>query len=45
MLHHWNLTKNKIEKWLDRKIHEFVEQENENLCLSKEDLLNRYLYI
>jgi len=24
MSHHWNPTKNEIEDWLDRKIHEFT---------------------
>jgi len=27
MSHHWNPTKKEIEKWLDRKIHEFATQE------------------
>lgn len=44
MSRHWNLTKKEIEKCLEQKIHEFVEQENKNLHLSKEDWLNRYLY-
>jgi len=45
MSHHWNPTKKEIEKWLDQKIHELAAQENRNLCLSKEEWLNRYLYI
>lgn len=44
MSHHLNPTKKKIKKWLDRKVHKFVAQENRNLCLLKEDWLNRYLY-
>ena len=44
MSHHWNLTKKEIERWLDQKIHEFMIHENRNLCLSKEDWLDRYLY-
>jgi len=43
--HHRNLTKKEIEKWLDRKIHEFTVQENKNPRLKKEQWLNRYLYI
>lgn len=45
MFHRWNSTKKEIEKWLDQEIHEFVPQENRNLHLSKEDWLNRYMYI
>lgn len=45
MSHHWNMTKKEIEKWLDQKIHEFMAQENWNLFLSKEEWLNKYLYI
>jgi len=37
-------TKKEIEKWIDRKLHEFAAQENRNLCLSKEEWLQRYLY-
>ena len=44
MRNKWILTKKEIEKWLDRKIHEFVAQEIRNPHLSKEDWLNRYLY-
>ena len=40
MSHHWYL----IEKWLDRKIHEFTVQEKINPCLTKEQWLDRYLY-
>lgn len=45
MSHHWNPTKNEIEGWVDRKIHEFVVQENRNLRLLKENWLDYYLYI
>jgi len=45
MLHKWNATKKEIEEWLDKKIHEFAMQENENLRLMKELWLDRYLYI
>ena len=41
----WNLTKKEIEDWLDRKIDEFVVQENKNLWLSKEKWLEFYLCI
>ena len=41
---HWNLTKKEIEGWLDRKIHEFIAQENRNPRVSKEQWLERYLY-
>jgi len=44
MSHHWNPTKKEIEKWLDKKIHEFIAQENKNPCLSKEEWLKKYLY-
>ena len=44
MSHHWNQTKKEIEKWLDQKIQEFMAQEKRNPRLSKEDLLNIYLY-
>ena len=44
MLYHWNPTKKGIEDWLDRKIHEFMAQENTNLRLSKEEWLDYYLY-
>jgi len=43
--HHWNPTKKEIEKWLDKKNHKFMMQENRNPCLSKEEWLNKYLYI
>jgi len=36
MSHHWDPNKKEIEEWLDRKIHEFIAQENINLCLMKE---------
>ena len=45
MLCHWNPTKKEIEEWLDRKIHEFVAQENKNPRLSKEEWLDCYLYM
>ena len=35
MSHHWNSIKKEIEKWLDRKIHEFTAQENMNPRLTK----------
>jgi len=41
----WIPTKKEIEKWIDRKLHEFVTQENRNPHLSKEKWLQRYLYI
>lgn len=44
MLHHWNPTKKEIEVWLDRKIHEFMSQENRNPQLMKEQWLYRYMY-
>jgi len=40
----WIPTKKEIEKLIDQKLHEFVAQENKNLCLSKEEWLNRYPY-
>ena len=42
---HWNPTKKKIEELLDRKIHEFTAQENTNPRVSKEQWLERYLYM
>ena len=42
---HWNPTKNEIEEWLDRKIHKFTVQENRNPWVSKEEWLERYLYM
>ena len=39
---HWNPTKKEIEGWLDRKIHEFAKQENENLQISKEQWLEHH---
>jgi len=42
---HWNPTKKEIEGWLDKKIHEFTVQENGNLWVSKEQWLERYLYM
>jgi len=44
MSYHWNPTKKGIEDWLDRKIHEFLVQENRNPRLSKEEWLDCYLY-
>lgn len=44
MWHNWILTKKEIEKWIGQKLHEFAAQENRNLCLSKEEWLQRYLY-
>jgi len=45
MSHHWNPTKKEIEDWMDRKIDEFVVQENRNPRLMKEQWLDRYLCI
>ena len=42
---HWNATKKEIERWLDRKIHEFAMQENRNPRVSKEEWLDFYLYM
>ena len=42
---HWNPTKKEIEEWLDKKIHEFAAQENRNMQVSKEQWLERYLYM
>jgi len=44
MSHHWNLKKKEIEKWLDRKMHEFVAEENKNSRLTKEQWLDIYFY-
>lgn len=41
---HWNPTKKEIEKWLDKKIHEFEKQENRTLQVSDEKWLERYVY-
>ena len=45
MSYHWNPTKKEIEHWLDRKIHEFVAQENRNPRLEKENSLDEYIYL
>ena len=45
MSYHWNTNKKEIEDWLYRKIHEFAAQENKNMWLTKEQWLDRYLYI
>ena len=45
MLYHWNPTKKEIKGWLDRRIHEFTAQENKSPRLSKEQWLDRYLYM
>lgn len=37
--------KKEIEKWIDRKMHEFKSQENKNPRMLKEEWLQRYLYI
>lgn len=37
-------TKKEVEKWIDRKLHEFTAQENRSWNLSKEEWLNRYMY-
>lgn len=44
MSNKWFPTKKEIKKWIDQKLHEFVAQENRNLCMLKEEWLNRYLY-
>ncbi len=44
MLYHWKPTKKEIEGWLDRRIHEYVTQENRNPQLTKEEWLHCYLY-
>jgi len=36
-----NSTKKEIEEWLDKKSHEFMERENRNLRVSKEQWLER----
>ena len=41
---HWNPTKKEIAEWLDKKLHEFMTQENMNLRLTKEEWLDCYLY-
>jgi len=41
---HWNPTKKEIEEWLDKKIHEFMAEENRNPRVSKEHSLDHYLY-
>ena len=43
MLNKWFPTKKEIEKWINRKLHTFAEKENRNMCLSKEEWLNRYM--
>ena len=45
MWHKWIPTKKEIEKWIDQELHEFTAQENRNLHLSKEEWLQRYLYM
>lgn len=45
MSFHWNPTNKWIEYWLDMKSHEFTTQESKNPWLSKEELLDYYLYI
>lgn len=42
---HWNPTKKEIEDWLDKNIHKFATQKNINLQVSKEQWLERYLYM
>ena len=41
---HWNPTKEEIEEWLDKKLHEFVTQENKTLQISMKRWLDRYIY-
>lgn len=45
MSYHWNPTKKEMRDWLDRKIHEFIVQENRNLRIIKEQWLESYIYI
>ena len=42
---HLNPTNKEIEEWLDKKIHEFVTQENRTLEVSKKRWLDHYLYM
>jgi len=45
MSHHWNPMKKEIEKWLNRKVHEFLTQEKRNPHLSMQKWLDKYLYM
>ena len=38
----WFPTKKEIEKWIDRKVHAFMAQENMSPKLSKEQWLQRF---
>jgi len=40
----WNPKKKEIEKWLDKKIHEFTTQENRSPQVSKKRWLDRNMY-
>ena len=44
MSYHWNPAEKEIKGSLDRRIHEFVAQENRNPRLSQEQWLHSYLY-
>lgn len=44
MWHKWIQPKKKIEKWIDKKFHKFVAEENRNPHLSKEKWLHMYHY-
>ena len=45
MSYHWNPTNKEIKGWLDKRIHDFVAQENRNPQLSKEQWLDSYMYM
>ena len=40
---HWNPTKKEIEEWLDKKLHEFVTQENRTPQISEKRWLDCYV--
>lgn len=41
---YWNPTKEEIEEWLDKKLHEFMTQGNKTLQISEKRWLDRYVY-
>jgi len=41
----WFPTKKEIDKWIDQNVHAFTTQENRSPKLSKEQWLQRFLYI
>lgn len=45
MSKHCNPTRKELEGWLDKKLQEFVVQENINPQISKERWLDRYIYM